>query len=172
LPQYGTKQGRLPRLGYVEYDEGNSMKHLYPKAVISGSLISVVPAVVVGLIVELFPSLRPDNLQIISDIFSAEKYGPLQYFMLFTIIVVSPVIEEVIFRGALWGLLKKAFDEKTVFIVVSVVFAVTHLEPVHVIGLLPISFLLGWFRYQTGSIKASILCHMSNNLVACLVTIF
>ena len=62
--------------------------------------------------------------------------------------------------------------KKSVFIATSLIFAAVHIDFLHVVGLLPASFLFGWFRYKTGDLKASLLCHMSNNLVACLLTIY
>ena len=148
------------------------MKHLYKKSILSGALISIVPAIIVTLLSSWFPATESENLTLIRDIFSAQSYGFFQYFLIFSIVVVSPVIEEAIFRGALWSFLKKFFNEKTVFILVSLLFAAVHVDFLHVVGLLPASFLFGWFRYRTGDIKASLLCHMSNNLVACLLTIY
>ena len=148
------------------------MKHLYKKAVMSGALISIVPAIIVSLLSSWFPATESENLALIRDIFSAQSYGFLQYFLIFNIIVVSPIIEEVIFRGVLWSFLKRYVNEKSVFIVTSLIFAAVHIDFLHVVGLLPASFLFGWFRYKTGDLKASLLCHMSNNLVACLLTIY
>ena len=148
------------------------MKHLYKKAIMSGALISIVPAIIVSLLSSWFPATESENLALIRDIFSAQSYGFLQYFLIFNIIVVSPIIEEVIFRGVLWSFLKRYINEKNVFIATSLIFAAVHIDFLHVVGLLPASFLVGWFRYRTGDIKASLLCHMSNNLVACLLTIY
>ena len=148
------------------------MKHLYKKAIMSGALISIVPAIIVSLLSSWFPATESENLALIRDIFSAQSYGFLQYFLIFNIIVVSPIIEEVIFRGVLWSFLKRYINEKNVFIATSLIFAAVHIDFLHVVGLLPASFLFGWFRYRTGDIKASLLCHMSNNLVACLLTIY
>jgi membrane protease YdiL (CAAX protease family) len=148
------------------------MKHLYKKAIMSGALISIVPAIIVSLLSSWFPATESENLALIRDIFSAQSYGFLQYFLIFSIIVVSPIIEEVIFRGVLWSFLKRYVNEKSVFIATSLIFAAVHIDFLHVVGLLPASFLFGWFRYKTGDIKASLLCHMSNNLVACLLTIY
>ena len=148
------------------------MKHLYKKAIMSGALISIVPAIIVSLLSSWFPATESENLALIRDIFSAQSYGFLQYFLIFNIIVVSPIIEEVIFRGVLWSFLKRYVNEKSVFIVTSLIFAAVHIDFLHVVGLLPASFLFGWFRYKTGDLKASLLCHMSNNLVACLLTIY
>ena len=127
------------------------MKYLYTKAFLGGALISIVPAFIVTLLSNIVPRVQSENLEVVNDIFGVETYGILQYFMLFSIIVLSPVIEEVIFRGALWNFMKKFLKERTV------------------LGLLPVSFLLGWFKYKTGNIKASLICHISNNLVACII---
>ena len=148
------------------------MKHLYKKAILSGALISIAPAIIVSLLSSWFPATESENLALIRDIFSAQSYGFLQYFQIFNIIVVSPIIEEIIFRGALWSFLKRYHNEKNVFIATSLIFAAVHIDFLHVVGLLPASFLFGWFRYKTGDLKASLLCHMSNNLVACLLTIY
>tara|TARA_R110000796_G_scaffold246037_2_gene370606 strand:+ start:76 stop:522 length:447 start_codon:yes stop_codon:yes gene_type:complete len=145
------------------------VKHLYTKALLGGALISVVPAFIVTLLSNILPATQSQNLEVVNDIFSVETYGILQYFMLFSIIVLSPVVEEVIFRGVLWNFMKKFLKEKTVYIVISVLFAVIHMDLLHVLGLLPVSFLLGWFKYKTGNIKASLVCHISNNLVACII---
>lgn len=145
------------------------MKYLYTKAFLGGALISIVPAFVVTLLSNIVPRVQSENLEVVNDIFGAETYGILQYFMLFSIIVLSPVIEEVIFRGALWNFMRKFLKEKTVYIVISVLFAAIHVDLLHILGLLPVSFLLGWFKYKTGNIKASLVCHISNNLVACII---
>ena len=145
------------------------MKYLCTKALLGGALISVVPAFIVTLLSNILPAAQSQNLEVVNDIFSVETYGILQYFMLFSIIVLSPIIEEVIFRGVLWNFMKKFLKEKTVYIVISVLFAVIHMDLLHILGLLPVSFLLGWFKYKTGNIKASLICHISNNLVACII---
>ena len=145
------------------------MRYPYTKAFLGGALISIVPAFIVTLLSNLIPSTQSQNLEMVNGIFGAESYGFLQYFMLFCIIVVAPFIEEAIFRGALWNFMSKFLKEKTVYIVTSILFALVHMDLLHVLGLMPLSFLLGWFKYRTGNFKASLVCHMSNNLVACII---
>lgn len=147
------------------------MKYRYTKALLGGAVISVVPAFIVTFLTHLLPSLQSESLELVNNIFSVDSYGFLQYFMLFSIIVISPLIEEGIFRGALWNFLARFFKEKTVYIIVSILFALIHMDLLHILGLLPVSFLLGWFKYKTGNIKASIVCHMSNNVVACILMV-
>mgnify|MGYP003153588204 CR=1 FL=1 len=148
------------------------MNHMYLKAIIGGMLISIAPAIVVTALSEWFPATESENLILIKEILSAQTYGFFHYFILSSIIFFSPVLEEVIFRGILWNVLAKIFTEKTVFILSSLMFAAIHIDFLHVLGLIPASFLFGWFRYKTGDIKASLLCHISNNFIACLLTIY
>jgi hypothetical protein len=51
-------------------------------------------------------------------------------------------------------------------IVTTLAFAMFHLEPVHVIGLLPTALYLGWLRMRTGSVKLCIVVHAINNGLA------
>jgi membrane protease YdiL (CAAX protease family) len=148
------------------------VKNVYVKAALSGALISIVPAIIVTLLSSWFPASESENLALIKDIFSAQSYGFFQYFLIFSIVIVSPVLEELIFRGVVWSFLKKFFNEKTILILVSFLFASVHVDLLHVLGLLPASFLFGWFRYKTDSVYASIVCHISNNVMACLLTIY
>jgi membrane protease YdiL (CAAX protease family) len=148
------------------------MKNLYFKAVIGGMLISIAPAIIVTALSSWYPATESENLVLIRELLSAENYGFMQYFMLSSIVFISPILEEVIFRGILWDVMKKFFTEKNVLILNSLLFAAIHIDFLHVLGLIPASFLFGWFRYKTGSIKASLMCHMSNNFVACLLTIY
>ena len=53
----------------------------------------------------------------------------------------------------------------------SIIFAGIHLEPLHVLGLLPLSFFLGWLRLKDGSIGPSVVAHTTNNAVACLLMV-
>ena len=108
------------------------MRYLYTKAFLAGALISIVPAFIVTLLSNIVPRVQSENLEVVNDIFGVETYGILQYFMLFSIIVLSPVIEEVIFRGALWNFMKKFLKERTVYIIISILFAVIHVDLLHV----------------------------------------
>ena len=78
---------------------------------------------------------------------------------------------EWIFRGFLWYTLSNVFNEKIVLFLVSIIFAACHLDPTLVIGLLPISFFLGWLRKTTGGVKQSILAHIAHNATGALITV-
>ena len=80
--------------------------------------------------------------------------------------VLTPLVEELFFRGALMGwMMLRGFPRWSVILLPALLFAVLHLNPV---GMLPIFFLallLGYLRWATGSLWPSVALHMCNNLL-------
>jgi len=138
-------------------------------AILGGALISLFPAFFVTQAIRVFPRLKPEELQIVSDFFSA-GIGPLQIMLFAIVVFIVPPVEEFIFRSALWRLFEWGKQSpKLIWISISLLFAAFHMEPLHVMGLLPLSFFLGWLRLKTGNINASTVAHMVNNAVGCLL---
>jgi membrane protease YdiL (CAAX protease family) len=86
-------------------------------------------------------------------------------------VFVIPPIEEILFRGWLWKMCRWKINPYWTWIITSLVFAAVHAEPLHILGLLPLSFFLGWLRKETGGIEYSTIAHITNNAVACLLMI-
>jgi len=138
-------------------------------AALGGLLVSLFPAWFVTMAARAFPSLRPEDLQVVSDFFST-GIGPLQLVLFAIVVFIVPPIEEFIFRGVLWNLFEWVNQSpKLTWVCISFLFAVIHMEPLHIVGLLPFSFFLGWLRLKTGDTKASTLAHMVNNAVGCMI---
>jgi membrane protease YdiL (CAAX protease family) len=79
----------------------------------------------------------------------------------------APIVEEIAFRGLLYGALEKRGLRTSWCVVISAVtFVLFHLEPTRILLLLPIAVLLGTVRARTGSTGASIVTHMTYNLPA------
>ncbi len=146
------------------------MKATLTKAIVGGATISFIPSIIVGWLAKTFPSIAPEELQIVSDFFGS-GIGPLQLIVFAMIVFVIPPIEEILFRGWLWKVCKWKFSTNQTWIITSLIFAAVHAEPLHILGLLPLSFFLGWLRKKTGGIEYSTIAHMTNNAVACLLMI-
>ena len=82
-----------------------------------------------------------------------------------------PILEEWIFRGVLWKFLNKFMSLNKTFFAVSVLFAFCHIQFPVVLGLLPLSFFLGYLRKTQGNIEGSTIAHITHNLVGVLVTL-
>ena len=76
------------------------------------------------------------------------------------VLVGAPVVEELFFRGLLYGALRKRGVGAALSVVISAgVFAGLHLEPLRFLVLLPTGLVLGWVRARTGSTGAAMVTH-------------
>lgn len=79
------------------------------------------------------------------------------------IVVLAPLCEEMMFRGFLLHTLERAFPEKAVVIVVTVAFALPHIQPVWVIVALCSSFFFTIVRIRYKNLTYPLLMHAGFN---------
>jgi len=126
----------------------------------------------VGLVLtEQFPSLGSDHLDFLRVLLTD---GPLiqRIPMFFAVVLVAPWAEEWLFRGALWTFLEDSFGPVAAMIATSLLFAAYHLDPLHVIGILPTAFALGAIRKASGSVWPGVLAHAVNNVLGLCAILF
>lgn len=78
----------------------------------------------------------------------------------------APLVEELVFRGLLYGWLAGRWGSGIAFIGSSLAFAAAHVELTHVILVLPLGLVFGWLRWRSGSLWPSLVAHMANNGLA------
>jgi membrane protease YdiL (CAAX protease family) len=83
----------------------------------------------------------------------------------------APLVEELVFRGLLYGWLAGRWGGGrwgggVAVIGSSVAFAAAHVELAHVILVLPLGLVFGWLRWRSGSLWPSLVAHMFNNGLA------
>jgi hypothetical protein len=86
--------------------------------------------------------------------------------------VLAPVVEELVFRGLLYGWVAGRWGGTAGLVVSSIVFAAAHLEPAHIILVLPLGFMFGWLRRRTDSLLPSLFSHIVNNGAALLAAVY
>ena len=148
------------------------MKQVYGAALLGGATVSLIPTWAVSTLAQKFPSIAPKELEIVSKFFG-NGIGLTQMVVFAIIVFLLPQLEEWLFRGVLWNILenKVGVPGRFTWFTTSIIFAGIHLEPLHVLGLLPLSFFLGWLRLKDGSIGPSVVAHTTNNAVACLLMV-
>jgi len=136
----------------------------YRLAMLGGIVISVVASTVMAIIQSWLPKFDSEGLEAVDQLLS----GPPVFvaILLFLIIIVSPIVEELIFRKFLWWVSSMLFSQTTTLFIISLSFVAIHGSLFHAIGLLPISFFFGWLRMKTGSVKHCTVAHMANNAAA------
>ena len=101
----------------------------------------------------------------------AAGIGPIQILFFILVVFFVPALEEFVFRGFLWKLFEWKLSPHYTWVAISILFAAIHMEPLHVLGLIPFSFFVGWLRLRTNKLGPSIVAHMANNAVGCLLMI-
>lgn len=84
----------------------------------------------------------------------------------FTLALLAPLAEEIVFRGAVLKALLGSYRPWTAIVVSAVFFALAHLNPAQMPHAFAIGLLLGWMYYRTGSILPGMAYHWFNNSVA------
>ena len=84
----------------------------------------------------------------------------------------GPLLEEVLFRGAIQGLLMRYFGRPWLAIILSaLVFGIFHMNPVQIVYATLLGIVLGWIYYRTGSLLSVIVGHVLNNSLAVATTV-
>ena len=120
-----------------------------------------------------FPDSRPVPDAGASALFDAAS-GPWgTALVLFTVAVVAPLGEEVVFRGVLLPGLARRMRPGLALIATSLVFALFHV-PSHGVGaVMPglLGLVFGWARLRTGGLTAPVVLHAANNLFVSLLAL-
>lgn len=84
-----------------------------------------------------------------------------------SIAVVAPIVEEMLFRGAVMdSMLQRGYTPIKVIILSAALFGFIHLNPVQVVFAFLMGIVFGWIRLKTGSISSVIVGHILNNSIA------
>ncbi len=141
--------------------------------------LSVILVFVVGflatqflnLLIRAFPRNTPEGLDAINKILS-EPVGPMFVSIVVTVCIIAPIVEEIIFRGILWRVSEKLISSNFAWAITSILFALAHLDLIHIIAVFPLGVLFGYLRKRTNSIVAPMLAHALHNTVSTLTVIF
>jgi membrane protease YdiL (CAAX protease family) len=101
------------------------------------------------------------------------KFVPEQLVpSLLLLALLAPIVEELVFRGLIYGWVAGRWGTIAGFIVSSLAFAAAHFEPAHIVLVLPLGLLFGWMRRRTDSLLPSLVSHILNNGFALLAAVY
>ena len=134
---------------------------------VSGKTIGLsIPLIVAGM---LFINLcsefigLPDLMQ---DTFRAMSRN---VFGIISIAIMAPLVEELLFRGAIQGyMLRKGMKPLHAILIASAIFGIVHMNPIQIPFAFAIGLIFGWLYYRTGSVVPGIIGHFINNSIACI----
>ena len=95
---------------------------------------------------------------------ASKQHGPILIVFALLALVGAPLVEELAFRGLLFGaLLKSQFTPVLASLTSAGVFALFHFEPKRLLVLFVVGFVLGEARRRSGSTMTSVVAHAVNN---------
>ena len=90
-------------------------------------------------------------------------------FGIISIAIMAPLVEELLFRGAIQGyMLRKGMKPLYTILIASAIFGIVHMNPIQIPFAFAIGLIFGWLYYRTGSVVPGIIGHFINNSIACL----
>lgn len=111
------------------------------------------------------PERSPRPLQNTVPIFKEALHNS-PWISYLIIAIAIPTIEEILFRGLLFGSIRRWLAPAWCVMLVAAIFAAFHLQPAAFVQLFLLGCLLGWARFRTGSVALPILLHIFNNSLA------
>lgn len=139
------------------------LRSIAPKPLFLSTLLVFTSMFALNIFVQWFP--LKNNL---TDLFVGLSHNPLG---IISLAFLGPLLEEVLFRGAIQGLLMRYFGRPwPAIIVAALVFGVFHMNPVQIVYATLLGIVFGWIFYRTGSLMSVIVGHVLNNSLAVITT--
>lgn len=129
-----------------------------------GYIVSLALAAILVWIFNFFPWFNPDEVQNVG--FSTFLIGGDRIIAFITLVVVAPIAEELIFRGWLYGKLRRQLSMPIAIFLVSLLFGLVHGQWNVGVNVFALSVVLCGLREITGTIYSGILVHILKNAVA------
>ncbi|NDV82201.1 CPBP family intramembrane glutamic endopeptidase [Bacteroides sp. 51] len=112
------------------------------------------------IILEHLFSLLPEIPNLLKSDFDTLQSG---WLGILSIALFGPILEELMFRGAIMRALLKKYNPTKAIILSALIFGIIHFNPAQIVAGAILGLLLGWIYYKTASLIPCILIHILNN---------
>ena len=136
-------------------------------ATVAAPLVSLLWSIPLSFVVT-----NSEHLESMMKLFQASGQG-FGIIALFSCVSLMPAVaEEWLFRGYIQTRLLKRWHPAAAIIVSSLLFAGFHMDPVHVVAVIPLGLWLGVMTYYSGSIIPAMIAHAYNNALSIIATVY
>jgi membrane protease YdiL (CAAX protease family) len=112
------------------------------------------------------------HMEQMSEMFQATSEGMGILVALLCIAALPSFSEEWLFRGYIQSRLTQRWSPWIGILISSVLFAAFHMDPLHVIAVLPLGIWLGFISYRCASIIPAMLAHAYNNTISLISVVY
>jgi membrane protease YdiL (CAAX protease family) len=155
LRMYGPEKGIAEFVALRGTDVG-----FYPLALIGGASSAVWASWLLERIHRRFPP-KEEQHRLVELFFESAMPGRIA--MTAAIVVIGPIVEELLFRGAIFGPMSKRHRTSTVIVVCAALFALVHVQPTVMAPIFLLGLVMGYLRAASGSLIPPLLFHVSFN---------
>ena len=107
----------------------------------------------------------PDIMEETFDVLESGWLG------IFAVSVLGPILEEMLFRGAITRELLKHYKPQHAILFSGLIFGLFHINPAQILPAMLIGFVLAWLYWRTKSIIPGIIIHIINNSLSCYLSV-
>ena len=180
---YGLLVAQLIKLTilyfYIEKRDKTYRNQLDRPFILNGKITNPIPLFGIGLgtvgfgqifvniIMKVFAGTDQLNsaMKLLEKAFSAR--GPIDGFIILVVVAIgAPLVEELLFRGVLFEEIKKECSVKATIFLTALIFGFYHFNIIQSPNTFFMGLVLAYVYYKTRSIKASIIVHSTNNILA------
>lgn len=136
-------------------------------ATVAAPLVSLLWSIPLSFVVT-----NSEHLESMMKLFQASGQGLGIIALFFCVSLTPAVAEEWLFRGYIQTRLLKRWHPAAAIIVSSLLFAGFHMDPVHVVAVIPLGLWLGIMTYYSGSIIPAMIAHAYNNALSIIATVY
>jgi len=132
-------------------------------------LVLMLGTPIIGVLSSHLLSLMVDEMSDQLKLVEAMMRAHVQNFPVGLILIVAVVpgfVEELLFRGYLQSRLLRRWPPVLAVGASALIFSAAHLDPIHVLGVVPLGLWLGTIAWRAGSVWPAMFCHAVNNAVA------
>jgi len=174
VPMFLVVWGRFVAPGAVTWDELGLKRIPLDRLLRVGLTTGIVGLIMTAVLQLLLQQLgmRANQIEQFDFVRTA---GPLSFVLvLISAAIIAPFVEELFFRGMLFGLYRRRQPLWLAYVVTGLLFASLHLVPMIMnpsqmaglgIGIFALGTLLAWVYQRTGSLYPSIVAHAVNNAI-------
>ena len=130
---------------------------------VTGFFMQGIASYMLTFVLSFFPNVAKEYEQLIGTML---KLTPR---MIITVCVVAPVIEELFFRGLIYGILKKFTGYIIANIIQAIVFGIYHGNIVQGIYAFILGLFIGYLLYITGNVIYTIFFHIGINIAGIVI---
>jgi membrane protease YdiL (CAAX protease family) len=153
LRRLGLVRGQWPLWGWVA-------------AALATPLVGLVSSVVVGKFMT-----ESENLKMMTEIFRGHGDSGFLVPLVLMIGLTPAICEELLFRGYVQTRLTRTAGATGGVLLASALFALFHLDLVHIIAVFPLGLYLGFVSWRSGSLIPAMIGHFVNNAVSVIAVV-